>query len=584
MVEDEKAIIEQTTRKCISRLKDVNVTEQQVQSMLSRLYDMKDLKTVMDSLALNVSNFFVKPEQIQDFSDCIKDIMQIDDTAYDFPEALLNQLQKNKETNYTPGNIPIEENHQLISDTLKPLCDKLNELGVDYYVVGALSTFIGTQTPLFRYHGEIDFMIAEKDISKVQEALKDSEYNFSDDRLNNQKRLTPGVGHTQGEHEVIANHKENEFHLGFFLFRREQDNSITVREYFMEENENGEKVPQILERHEPAELVALEYSEELTDFAGTQFRTSTPESVYAKKMSTKHPKDMLDLEALRDKVDFDKIKEMEQYDSTLQVVDPDIRQTSRPQYLYHHTRVADLKSILAKGLEVRNGVQSQAVKDPKTKVFFSEGMEGAIAMASAFQHKFDYMKTGTEWEDKTLEDFLEERVFLRFPSDGIENESDKGDFAFSDGWTSQGIAPEQLKVCLLKNIKTGEISYQRDDILKYMLAVNPIENFKGGNERHKEEIRKYYEERSEELAEFDINEYSLQDMDLEKFFEQYIAKRKEPITPSATLSKQSLFSPQEIGKATVNTPTLNKDKAKSQIQRDEPILQQAQEIEDNQLK
>ena len=82
--------------------------------MLSRLYDMKDLKTVMDSLALNVSNFFVKPEQIQDFSDCIKDIMQIDDTAYDFPEALLNQLQKNKETNYTPGNIPIEENHQLI--------------------------------------------------------------------------------------------------------------------------------------------------------------------------------------------------------------------------------------------------------------------------------------------------------------------------------------------------------------------------------------------------------------------------------------------------------------------------------------
>ena len=26
MVEDEKAIIEQTTRKCISRLKDVNVT------------------------------------------------------------------------------------------------------------------------------------------------------------------------------------------------------------------------------------------------------------------------------------------------------------------------------------------------------------------------------------------------------------------------------------------------------------------------------------------------------------------------------------------------------------------------------
>ena len=585
MKENDKLVIEEVTRKCISRLKNIKVSEKQIQSTLSRLYGLNDLKTAMDSLALSVSSFFGKPEQIQDFNDCIKDIMKIDDNVYDSPESLLEQLKKNKETNYTPGNIPIEENHQLISDTLKPVCDKLNELGADYYVVGALSTFIGTQTPLFRYHGDIDFMIAEKDIPKVEEALKDSEYNFSDDRLNNQKRLTPGVGHTQGEHEVIANHKENEFHLGFFLFRREQDNSITVREYFMEENENGEKVPKILERHEPAELVALEYSEELTDFAGTQFRTSTPESVYAKKMSTKHLKDMLDLEALRDKVDFDKIKEMEQYDSTLQVVDPDIRQTNRPQYLYHHTRVADLKSILAKGLEVRNGVQSQAIKDKKTKVFFSEGMEGAIAMASAFQHKFDHMKTGTEWEDKTLEDFLEERVFLRFSSEGIENESTKGDFAFSDGWTSKGIAPEQLKVCLLKNIKTGEISYQRDDILKYMLAVNPIENFKGGNERHKEEIRRYYEERSKELAEFNINEYSLEDMDLNKFFEQYIARRKEPITPSTTLSKESLFSPREIGKATVNAPTENKDKAKSQLQRDKKqISQQSQKIEDDQLK
>ena len=171
-------------------------------------------------------------------------------------------------------------------------------------------------------------MIAEKDIPKVQEALADSEYNFSDDRLNNQRRLEKGVGHAQGEHEVIANHKENEFHLGFFLFRRETDNSITIREYFMEENENGEKVPKILERHEPSELVALEYSEEYTEFAGTKFRTSTPESVYAKKISTRHPKDMLDLEALKDKVDFDKIRKMEQYQSSFTIVEPEITEKS----------------------------------------------------------------------------------------------------------------------------------------------------------------------------------------------------------------------------------------------------------------
>lgn len=325
MNENDKIVIEEVTRKCISRLRNVKVSEEQIQSTLSRLYALNDLKTAMDSLTLSVSTFFSKPEQENDLNDCIKDIMTIDKNAYNSPKELLEELKKNKETNYTPGNISIEENHKLISATLKPLCDKLNELGVDYYVVGALSTFIGTQTPLFRYHGDIDFMIAEKDIPQVQEALKDSEYNFSDDRFNNQKRLTQGVGHTQGEHEVIANHKENEFHLGFFLFRREQDNSITIREYFMEENENGEKVPKVLERHEPAELVALEYSEELTDYAGTQFRTSTPESVFAKKMSTKHPKDMLDLKALKGKVDFNKIKKMEQYQCSRNIVDVDTR-------------------------------------------------------------------------------------------------------------------------------------------------------------------------------------------------------------------------------------------------------------------
>ncbi|MGN1383716.1 MAG: hypothetical protein ACI4XD_00265 [Clostridia bacterium] len=165
-------------------------------------------------------------------------------------------------------------------------------------------------------------MVAEKDIEKVREALQGTEYEFSDDRLSNQKRLEESVGHTQGEHEVIANHKDNEFHLGFFLFRREQDNSLTIREYFMQENENGERVPMVLERHCPKELVDLEYTQDETEYAGTRFRTSTPESVYAKKMSTRHPKDMLDIEALEDKIDHSKITEMSKYHTTLKIVKP----------------------------------------------------------------------------------------------------------------------------------------------------------------------------------------------------------------------------------------------------------------------
>ena len=96
MKENDKLVIEEVTRKCISRLKNIKVSEKQIQSTLSRLYGLNDLKTAMDSLALSVSSFFGKPEQIQDFNDCIKDIMKIDDNVYDSPESLLEQLKKIK--------------------------------------------------------------------------------------------------------------------------------------------------------------------------------------------------------------------------------------------------------------------------------------------------------------------------------------------------------------------------------------------------------------------------------------------------------------------------------------------------------
>lgn len=322
ITQEQKQSIEIAARKCVARLGVEKVSEVQIQKVLSDLYKMNSIKDAIDLLTMKVSNIFGKPETKEEFKDCIKDIMQIEPSVYSSSHDLIAQLRKNIETNYTPGNISVEENHSLIERTLKNVCDKLNQLEVDYYIVGALSTFIKSGVPLFRYHGDIDFMVSEADLPKVQEALAESEYVFSDERLNNEKRYSEEVGHTQGEHEVIANHKENEFHLGFFLFRREEDKSITVREYFMEEN-NGIKRPKILERNIPSALVNLEYSEDLTEYSGTRFRTSTLESVLAKKMHTRHPKDMLDIKAVVGRVNPWKLAELQRYHTTTRVVEID---------------------------------------------------------------------------------------------------------------------------------------------------------------------------------------------------------------------------------------------------------------------
>jgi len=323
MNDEEKLKIETVIMNIASNLP--NLPKEKVQKVVENLIAMKDTKDVIEKLAMSLESIFGNSPQFKDlYTDSLEQVLTIDENAFENIDELLAKVEFNKNHNITPGNISINENHALIDGTISSLCTKLNELGVDYYLVGALSAFIGTGVPLFRYHGDLDFMIAEKDIDKVREALKDSDYVFEDNRLTSDKTYDPAVGHTQGEHEVIANHKENEFHLGFFLFDRHRDGSIDINEYY-KGRKDGKDVPMVLKRHLPKELVELEYTTESTEYAGTTFRTSTPESIYAKKSYTANRKDLLDIEALEGAVDFDKIEEAKKIRTTTRIMRADNR-------------------------------------------------------------------------------------------------------------------------------------------------------------------------------------------------------------------------------------------------------------------
>ncbi len=305
----DKQKIKDTIIKILS-LTDKKLPEDRIDNLVEELVDLMDTKDIMDALALKATNIYQNDNK--KLLQSLEIIRELDPTIYPDWKGLLETAEINKATNHRPGDLGLKENHQLIDETLVEVCNKLNASRVDYYVVGALSSFIGTGTPLFRYHEDIDFMVAEEDLDKVRAALEGTDYVFEDNRLHNKKIRKPGENHTSGEHEVIAHHKANEFHLGFFLFKRNPDNSLTIREYYME---NGE--PQVLERHMPKELVDLEYNSKTTEYKGTRFRTSTPESVYAKKLYTRHEKDLLDISNLRKKIDQTKIDEAKKYQTTV---------------------------------------------------------------------------------------------------------------------------------------------------------------------------------------------------------------------------------------------------------------------------
>ena len=99
-MEQDREKIEQTVRKCTDRLGFV--TEEQVQSMVECLTKMQDVKSVVDSLALNIEKFFGREEQKADFEASMQDILELSGGAYSNVDEIISQVQNNKAQNYTP--------------------------------------------------------------------------------------------------------------------------------------------------------------------------------------------------------------------------------------------------------------------------------------------------------------------------------------------------------------------------------------------------------------------------------------------------------------------------------------------------
>ena len=225
-------------------------------------------------------------------------------------KEMKNRLSK-MFSNEVAGNMSLEENHRLVNESIVKFTKLFNQYGIDYYIVGALPCFLKTGQQLFRYHDDIDIMINEEDISKVAEIIELSGYQFHDDRFPSLERYQE-MEQNQPPHTVLAQNPNNEFHLGFFTFRREQDNSITMREY-SHRLKDGEVVVDVLERQSDPIGTELRYDENPTEYMGSTFKTSTIESVYSLKGYTIRPKDITDMQKLEPFIDRQKLEALTQH-------------------------------------------------------------------------------------------------------------------------------------------------------------------------------------------------------------------------------------------------------------------------------
>ena len=272
----------------------VDISETQKQQLLQRLFKMQDKELVLFLIYKTKQLFAEKQNVLQQIYTMIfrlvnSKIESVDKMLELYEKCCLNHLGNNL--------MSIKNNHKLIESSIKQICDLFNKNNIDYYVVGALALYLKSGK-LKRYHDDIDFMVCENDLPKIQNILKNTDFCFCDNRLTNAKTLSADGGHTQGEHEVIAWHKTSEFHLGFFLFEK-QNCCITNVSYFSEIKNNKKQIFVLKNKHtkQKSEFV---YGDYFVQVFGTKFRTTLLEEIYLIKSSTK---DFLN--RFKDQIDVD---------------------------------------------------------------------------------------------------------------------------------------------------------------------------------------------------------------------------------------------------------------------------------------
>lgn len=253
---------------------------------------------------------------------------------------------------------------------------------------------------------------------------------------------------------------------------------------------------------------------------------------------------------------------------------------------YHMTSLDRVRSISVSGLTPKNGDNSKTINDEKVKVFYSEGMTGAVALYADLQKHYDDIKAGIVGKapadrieavnaSESLEEYLGgDGVYFLFDGTDVENEKN-----FMDGCTDQTILPENLQVCLLKNNETNTVSYSRYDIIKYMMSKVPAESIHysgkdvaesdvdGATARIQENVKKFYEKNKSEINTYRAGDYTLEDMPLKEFCTKYLG-REDSVVTGQNIGKITMSLLEDIEAVKAMEAILDRDVRSLELEQD----------------
>lgn len=266
--------------------------EKRCNDLIKNISEMNEEDTI-DTLIITVYELVDRRRlKIEDIDANIDLLTQLSD-KYPSKEALFERFNWLQEMNMLHQEMPLSDNHQLVMEAF----DKFNELiGLDFdaYYTGGLVGYIATDTPLVRYHGDIDILINEEQLESLYELV-----NQSDDF-----EFISNMNHKEKNgHEFKIRYKNTPMSIGLFLFERKPNNEIVFKKYNHEDNNPDERLL-VDERHIHPENVKLMFSDQIRLHNNIPFKMISLERIYYDKVRGR-AKDRFDAEVIKDKVDLE---------------------------------------------------------------------------------------------------------------------------------------------------------------------------------------------------------------------------------------------------------------------------------------
>lgn len=273
--------------------KKVNISDKdQIDNIINMLCSM-NIDDAIDSILTSLNDLYQrKIITLDDIYSEVDNIIKLNPEKYRSIDDIIDRLSWIKSMNMECPKMPLEENHRLVIETF----DKFNELiagRFDCYYTGGLMGYLATNHKLERYHGDLDLFINEQQLISLKE-LVDSVEDFS---------FISNMDHKEEHgHEYIIVYKGTPMSIGLFLFERQDDNSITTKEYYYDNNDTSKQLF-VNEHHYSKSYTDMSFSNLVRYHNGIPYRMNSLESIYNAKKNSR-PKDRHDAEVIKDNVDM----------------------------------------------------------------------------------------------------------------------------------------------------------------------------------------------------------------------------------------------------------------------------------------